>query len=355
MSPFVARGGVEARRVRPRGRDRAGGRGSRAAAAPQVAQRAARDPQQEEVEDGEEAELQPDRDGLEQAVRGHRSTSKRTSTVPTTMSSPGADRRRRADRTAVDLDAVRRAQVGDRPAVAAGGPDLGVAARDVGVLQDDVALAAAADDGAAGPDRHALALGDDHRPAAAGGPRLVELLLDARRRSSRPSSGRGRPARRRPARLVRAHHARLDAELAEREALVGAELDLRAADEREALAAGVLEQVGGELVDDLVLDALEALAVLRRQPDGVLVGDVGARHRHGLVLVHLAGQLAGDLDRPHLGAEDAAERAFDEAGELLSRLRRTLIRDGAFPSAGGETLGRQRLMLRGRTGVRLAT
>ena len=56
---------------------------------------------------------------------------------------------------------------------------------------------------------------------------------------------------------VGADHPRLDAELAERQPLVGAELDLRAADQREALAAGVLEQVGGELVDDLVLDALE--------------------------------------------------------------------------------------------------
>jgi hypothetical protein len=95
------------------------------------------------------------------------------------------------------------------------------------------------------------------------------------------------------------------------------ELDLRAADERQPLPPRVLEQVGRQLVDDLVLDALEALAVLRRQPDGVLVGDVRAGHGHGLVLVHLARQLAGDLDRAHVAAEDTAERAFDEAGQLL--------------------------------------
>ena len=43
-------------------------------------------------------------------------------------------------------------------------------------------------------------------------------------------------------------------------------------DEREPLAARVLEQVGAELVDDLVLDALVALAVLRRQPDAYSFG-----------------------------------------------------------------------------------
>ena len=39
------------------------------------------------------------------------------------------------------------------------------------------------------------------------------------------------------------------------------------ADQDQLLAAGVLEQVGAQLVDHLVLDALVALAVLRRQPD----------------------------------------------------------------------------------------
>src|SRR3954447_21310043 len=37
-----------------------------------------------------------------------------------------------------------------------------------------------------------------------------------------------------------------------------------------------------------------------------------------------------------------------------SRLRRTLIRDGAFPAGRGGTPGRSTVMLRGRTGVRLA-
>ena len=34
------------------------------------------------------------------------------------------------------------------------------------------------------------------------------------------------------------------------------------------------------------------------------------------MLLHLAGQLAGDLDRPDLRPEGTAERAFDEAGDL---------------------------------------
>jgi hypothetical protein len=115
----------------------------------------------------------------------------------------------------------------------------------------------------------------------------------------------------------RAHEPRLDAELAQAQALVGVEGDLRAADQRELLAAGVLEQVGGELVDDLLLHPFEALAILRAQPHDVLVGHVGARHGDGLVLVHLARQLARDLDGADLGAEDAAERPLDEAGDLV--------------------------------------
>ena len=64
---------------------------------------------------------------------------------------------------------------------------------------------------------------------------------------------------------------------------------------------------GAELVDDVALDALVALAVLRGEPDHVLVGDIGARHRDGAVLVHLLRELAGELDRLHVRAERTAE------------------------------------------------
>src|ERR1019366_7255381 len=45
-------------------------------------------------------------------------------------------------------------------------------------------------------------------------------------------------------------------------------------------------------------------------------GDVRVRDRAGLVLLHLACELARDLHRAHLGAEGTTERAFDEAGDL---------------------------------------
>src|SRR6185503_10045710 len=65
----VVRRGVDARAVRAGRDDRAGRGRPRAAAAPQVAQGAARDPQEEEVEHGEEAELEADGDRLEERAR----------------------------------------------------------------------------------------------------------------------------------------------------------------------------------------------------------------------------------------------------------------------------------------------
>ena len=133
----------------------------------------------------------------------------------------------------------------------------------------------------------------------------------------------------------RAHEPRLDAELAQPQAIVGVEGDLRAADEGQALAPGVLEQVGGQLVEDIALDPLEALAILGAQPDDELVGHVGARDRDRLVLVHLARELARDLDGPHLRAEDAAERALDEAGDLVLEVAKDAHLAGeVFPGEG---------------------
>jgi hypothetical protein len=78
----------------------------------------------------------------------------------------------------------------------------------------------------------------------------------------------------------------------------------------------MLEQIPRQLTAQLDLIALELLAVLRGQPDRVLVGRVGARQRRDLVLVHLALELARDLHRAHLGLEGARERPLDEACEL---------------------------------------
>jgi hypothetical protein len=108
---------------------------------------------------------------------------------------------------------------------------------------------------------------------------------------------------------------RLDPELAEGELLVCVKDDDRIGGEDQLLTARVLQQVGAELLDDLVLDSLVAGAVLGRQPHGVLVGDVRARDRDRAVRVHLAGELAGQLDRTHLGAKHAPEGALHEAGD----------------------------------------
>ena len=79
------------------------------------------------------------------------------------------------------------------------------------------------------------------------------------------------------------------------------------------MVAGVLEQMPAELLGERGLVVLEALVVVRAEPDGVLVGHVDALHRGRLVGVHLLGELAGDLDRLDAGAEGTAEHALDEA------------------------------------------
>jgi hypothetical protein len=113
-----------------------------------------------------------------------------------------------------------------------------------------------------------------------------------------------------------ADHPGLDAELAEVQRVVGLERHLRAGDEGELLLARMLEQVGAQLLGDLVLDVVEALAVVGGQPHHVLVRDVRARHRDRLVLVHLLRQPARELDRSDLRPEHAAERPLHEVGDL---------------------------------------
>src|SRR4051795_1583218 len=118
----------------------------------------------------------------------------------------------------------------------------------------------------------------------------------------RRAAGRGEPG--------------LEADLAEAQAVVRAEGDLRGGDQRDPLPAGVLEQVARQLRGQDALVALELLAVVGREPYGILVRRIGPRQRLDLVLLHLARELAGDLDRAHLGLEGTRERALDEAGQL---------------------------------------
>ena len=81
------RGGVQAGGVGRRSRAACAAAPRRAPAA-EVAPRAARDPQQEQVEHGEEAELERDGYGLE----GVHPSSKTISVEPSSMRSPGAQR-----------------------------------------------------------------------------------------------------------------------------------------------------------------------------------------------------------------------------------------------------------------------
>jgi len=79
------------------------------------------------------------------------------------------------------------------------------------------------------------------------------------------------------------------------------------------VVTSVLEQVTAQLLGQRGLVVLEALIVVRAEPDRVLVGHVDALNRGGLVRIHLLGELARDLHRLDAGAEGTAEHAFDEA------------------------------------------
>ena len=103
-----------------------------------------------------------------------------------------------------------------------------------------------------------------------------------------------------------------DPELADGEIVVLAQLDPRPRDERIALAPGVVGEIVGELRKQPLLVALELLAILRREIQVVFVRDVDARERHRSVLVHLLGELAGQLYGLDVRAEGATEDAFEE-------------------------------------------
>src|SRR5829696_6900736 len=224
------------------------------------------------------------------------------------------ERLRALDAAAVDLDAVRRAEVAHDPR-AARRPYLGVLARNVRVVEHDVGVARAPERGAARAEE--LGAPADPQPGgAAARVGLAQRLGDPVRRRVDHRVALLARAGCDPLVLVRPHEPRLDPELAEPQALVGLERDLGRRQQRHALAPGMLQQVARQLATELVLIAGELLAVLRREPDGVLVRRVGAAQRLDAVLVHLARELARDLHRPDLGLEGARERALDEPGEF---------------------------------------
>src|SRR5271154_4648790 len=68
----------------------------------------------------------------------------------------------------------------------------------------------------------------------------------------------------------------LDSKFAQREPLVGVKGDLWIGSQDQILATSVLQQVGAQLVADLILDSLVTGTVLGREPHEVLVGNVDA-------------------------------------------------------------------------------
>ena len=175
---------------------------------------------QEQVQDGEEAELEADGD---RRVSSCRTPARRSAGGPELDPSPGLSTSA-LDAAAVEPRSVGRAEVGEHPGAAVR-PDLGVVARHVGVVDHHVALAAAAERRAPGPtttrrppmissavccaerarsQRLGQPLGGavDHRAApgsgsAVGGPRRVRL---ARRPAAAPRSASG--SRTRPGRAA---------------------------------------------------------------------------------------------------------------------------------------------------------
>ena len=109
----------------------------------------------------------------------------------------------------------------------------------------------------------------------------------------------------------------LDPKLPESQPIVRLELDRRAGEHHQPLAASVLEQISGQLAGQRVLVVGEALTVARGKVHAVLVGDVCPGDRERFVLLHLAGQFPGDLHWAHLGPEGTAEGAFDQASDLF--------------------------------------
>ena len=186
-------------------------------AAAQVLQRAARDPQQEQVEDGEEAELQADGDGFEHAVTPPRSAPRRSPARRGRRRCSGCAARRRA-RPLTRTPLVEPRSWTVQPPSCAG--RISAWRRDTLGSSSTTSQSRLRPMTAPAAARHvAPALGDERpRGRARGGARSVERLRDAvgRRVDHRVAVvGLLGAARRR---AVAATMPRLDAELAERAA-----------------------------------------------------------------------------------------------------------------------------------------
>ena len=108
--------------------------------------------------------------------------------------------------------------------------------------------------------------------------------------------------------------AALDLEPARAERLVDHELDVDRAHEAVALVAGVRPGGVAQLAAQRVAHLAELAVVARRQVDREVVGDDrGALHADRHVVVHLAGEAAGQLDGTDARPEGARERALHHA------------------------------------------
>jgi hypothetical protein len=222
----------------------------------------------------------------------------------------------------VQLGAVGRAEI-DEPPAAAFAAQLGVAARDVRVLDLDIAVLRAAEHDLGALERvrapvHRQREGLVLEPELGRRDRLGRLrrlrLVDHRR--ARLDLGVGL-VQLWPPPALRLHHPRRDPELADREVRVRQHQHLRRRQHRVALAARVLDQMILQLADERALVARELLAIGLGQVDRVLVRDVDARDGDRPVLVHLLRELARQLDRLHVRAESATEHPLEEAFDLL--------------------------------------
>ena len=198
---------------------------------------------------------------------------------------------------------------------------LGVAPRDVRIREHDVRLAAATHHHVAAAQDVAAALAHEQRlaPVERRIGELANLAVGRVDHRVPEVPGGGRRRGRRVRRLLLVWHGQelgLDPELAEVEPLVRVELHLGPSRERERLLAGVLEQIVGQLLPQCRLIARELLPVLLGQEHAVVVWHVHARDGGHLVVLHLLGQLVGQLHGLNARLEGAAERALHEPAEL---------------------------------------
>src|SRR5919106_6503057 len=216
----------------------------------------------------------------------------------------------------VDLHAVRRLEIDYLPVPCRPAPQLGVHPRDVGIAKDAVALPGSSQ-GRDRPLEHVATVVERHDRARLDEAcaRLAALLRAALLLGRRVHHRLALLARHGLLALARGwlDEPSLDAELSQPQPLVRLQRDLGARQQCVIAPPRVLQEIPGELLLQRSLVALEALVVLGREKDRVLVGHVDLRHRGGPVRVHLLGQLPDDLDRLDLGAERTAEHALDEA------------------------------------------